>query len=76
MTNVNPNQPAQGQQAAAGGDVHQMTVGQLLQLANQQNIDTSALNNLLQQVNVSPNVSPQTNIAGTGGAGNQPASQT
>lgn len=37
-----------GQQVgSAGGDVRQMKVGDLLNLANQQNIDVEALNNLV-----------------------------
>lgn len=40
-----------GQQVgSAGGDVKQMTVGQLIDVANQQNIDVSALNDLIGQV--------------------------
>ena len=59
-----------GMQATAGGDVKQMSVGDLIDLANQQNLDVSALNELLGQVNVSPDV----NVAGTGGAGGGQAS--
>lgn len=85
MTNAPtpPAQPSQGggqaqggpsaQSATAQGDVKQMRVDDLINLANQQNLDVSALNDLIAKVNVSPNVSP--NVAGTGGAGNQPAAQ-
>lgn len=55
-----------GQAASnVGGDVKQMSVGDLIDLANQQNLDVSALNDLLGQVNVDPNV----NVSGTGQAG-------
>lgn len=42
---------AEGQQVgSAGGDVKQMTVGQLIDIANQQNFDIEALNNLVGDV--------------------------
>lgn len=55
------------QSATAGGDVRQMRVDDLINLANQQNLDVSALNDLLGQIQVSPDI----NVAGTGGAGEQ-----
>jgi hypothetical protein len=76
MTNAPnpPAKPAQGggqsqggpsaQNATAQGDVRQMRVDDVINLANQQNLDVSALNDLLGQINVSPDV----NVAGTGGA--------
>jgi len=45
---------AQG--GSAGGDIHNMSVGDLIDLANQQNLDLSALNDLLSQIEVSPDV--------------------
>lgn len=45
---------AQG--GSAGGDIKNMKVGDFIDLANQQNIDVSALNELLGQVNVDPDV--------------------
>lgn len=79
----NPNQPVEGSQGGGvtaggssgqaasnvGGDVRQLSVGDLLDLANQQNLDVSALNDLLGQVQVSPEV----NVAGqAGGQGGNP----
>lgn len=73
----NPQQPAQqgggvtaggssGQAASnVGGDVRQMSVGDLLDLANQQNIDIAPVTELLNNLNVSPDV----NVSGTGSAG-------
>lgn len=53
-----------GMQADAGGDVRQMTVGDLLDLAVQQNVDVSPVTDLLNDLNL--NVSPDVNIAGRG----------
>ena len=51
--------------SSAGGDVRQMRVDDLINLANQQNLDVSALNDLLGQIQVNPDV----NVSGTGQAG-------
>jgi hypothetical protein len=48
-----------------GGDVRQMSVGDLLDLANQQNVDVSAVADLLNNLNLSPDVA----VSGTGQAG-------
>lgn len=53
------------QNATAGGDVRQMRVDDVINLANQQNLDVSALNDLLGQIQVNPDV----NVSGTGQAG-------
>jgi hypothetical protein len=45
-----------------GGDVRQMTVGDLLDLANQQNIDIAPVTELLNGMNLSPEVG----VSGTG----------
>lgn len=48
MTDKGMSQDKGGQQVgSAGGDVRQMKVGDLINLANQQNIDVEALNNLV-----------------------------
>lgn len=75
---ADPQTPSQGggiaqggpsaQNATAGGDVKQMRVDDVINLANQQNLDVSALNDLLSKINVSPDV----NVAGTGGASSAP----
>ena len=39
-----------------GGDVKQMTVGDLLDLANQQNVDVAPVTELLNNLNLSPDV--------------------
>lgn len=55
-----------GQAASdVGGDVRQMSVGDLLDLANQQNVDVAAVADLLNNLNLSPDV----NVAGTGSIG-------
>lgn len=48
-----------------GGDVKQMTVGDLLDLANQQNVDVAPVTELLNNLNLSPDV----NVSGTGNVG-------
>jgi hypothetical protein len=83
MTDPNQNPPAdQNQQGGGqsqggpsaqsatdvGGDVRQMRVDDLINIANQQNLDVSALENLIAQVNASPNV----NVAGAAGGQAQP----
>lgn len=45
---------AQG--GTAGEDITNMSVGDLLDLANQQNVDVSALNELIGQINANPQV--------------------
>jgi hypothetical protein len=59
------------QSATAGGDVRQMRVDDLINLANQQNLDVSALNDLLGQIQVSPDI----NVQGTGSTGGGDAGQ-
>ena len=52
-----------GQAASnVGGDVRQMSVGDLLDLANQQNVNVDAVAELLNNLNLSPDV----NVSGTG----------
>lgn len=58
---------AQG--GTAGGDLRNMNVGDLIDLANQQQIDVSALNELLSNLQVNPEISSQI------GAGDQQAEQ-
>lgn len=53
------------QSATAGGDVRQMRVDDLVNIANQQNLDVSALENLIAQVNAA---NPQVAASGTGQA--------
>lgn len=69
MPNQGGSQQAGGTsgQAASnvGGDVRQMTVGDLLDLANQQNVNVDAVAELLNNLNLSPEV----NVAGTGSIG-------
>lgn len=48
-----------------GGDVRQMSIGDLLDLANQQNLDVAPVTDLLNNLNLSPDV----NVSGTGSAG-------
>ena len=48
-----------------GGDVRQMSVGDLLDLANQQNVDIAPVTELLNNLNLSPDVS----VSGTGNVG-------
>lgn len=48
-----------------GGDVRQMTVGDLLDLANQQNVDIAPVTELLNGMDFSPNVG----VSGTGNVG-------
>jgi hypothetical protein len=48
-----------------GGDVRQMSIGDLLDLANQQNIDIAPVTDLLNNLNLSPDI----NVSGTGSAG-------
>lgn len=48
-----------------GGDVKQMSVGDLLDLANQQNVNVDAVAELLNNLNLSPDVS----VSGTGNIG-------
>lgn len=48
-----------------GGDVKQMSIGDLLDLANQQNVDVSPVTELLNNLNLSPEVG----ISGTGNVG-------
>jgi hypothetical protein len=55
-----------GQAASnTGGDVRQMSVGDLLDLANQQNLDIAPVTDLLNNLNLSPDVS----VSGTGNVG-------
>lgn len=55
-----------GQAASnVGGDVRQMSVGDLLDLANQQNVNVDAVAELLNNLNLSPDVS----VSGTGNIG-------
>lgn len=49
-------QGGNAQGGTAGGDIKNMNVGDLIDLANQQNIDLSALNDLLGQVQINPDV--------------------
>ena len=53
------------QTATTQGDVRQLRVDDLINLANQQNLDVSALNDLIAKVQVTPDV----NVSGTGSAG-------
>lgn len=54
---------ASGQAASnVGGDVHQMSVGDLLDLANQQNLDIAPVVDLLNGLDLSPSV----NVASPG----------
>ena len=48
-----------------GGDVKQMSVGDLLDLANQQNLDVAPVTQLIADLNLSPDVS----VSGTGDIG-------
>lgn len=48
-----------------GGDVRQMTVGDLLDLANQQNLNLAPVTELLNGLNLSPDVA----VSGTGNVG-------
>lgn len=48
-----------------GGDVRQMTVGDLLDLANQQNVDVAPVTELLNGLDFSPEVG----VSGTGNVG-------
>ena len=48
-----------------GGDVRQMSVGDLLDLANQQNVDIAPVLDVLNNLNLSPDVS----VSGTGNVG-------
>lgn len=48
-----------------GGDVRQMSVGDLIDLANQQNIDIAPVTELLNNMNLSPEVG----VSGTGNVG-------
>lgn len=53
-------QPQEHQSAQTGtsttGEIHNMRVSDLVNLANQQNLDVSALNDLIGQIQVDPNV--------------------
>lgn len=50
-----------------GGDVKQMSIGDLLDLAQQNNLDVSPVTELLNNLNLSPDV----NVSGTGSIGDQ-----
>lgn len=50
-----------------GGDVRQMSIGDLLDLANQQNLDIAPVTELLNNMNLSPEVG----VSGTGDVGDQ-----
>lgn len=50
-----------------GGDVRQMSVGDLLDIAQQNNLDIAPVTELLNNMNLSPNV----NVSGTGAAGGE-----
>jgi hypothetical protein len=65
-----------GQAASnVGGDVEQMSVGDLLDLANQQNLDVAPVTELLNNLNLSPDISVAGNVDNDNdvGDGNQPA---
>lgn len=52
-----------GQAASnVGGDVKQMSIGDLLDLANAQNVDVSPVTDLIASLDISPNVG----VSGTG----------
>lgn len=57
-----------------GGDVHQMTVGDLLDLANQQNVDVAPVLDMLNGMDFSPSVgvSGTGNVSGGQGGQQQP----
>lgn len=66
---------ASGQQATdVGGNVRQMSVGDLLDLAVQQNVDVSAMLDVLNDLNLSPDVNIGTRTVNNPGAGDPPAS--
>lgn len=55
------------QTATAQGDVKQMRVDDLINLANQQNLNVDALNDLISKVQVDPNISAANVDASKGG---------
>lgn len=61
--------PAAQTGTATGGDVKQMRVDDLINLANQQNLDVSALNDLLGQIQVNPQVNTGGTVDASGGGG-------
>lgn len=56
------------QTANTQGDVKQMRVDDVINLANQQNLDVSALNELLGKIQVNPEVSTNVGTGDQGGA--------
>lgn len=70
MEQAQGGQTAQG--GTAGGDIKNMSVGELLNLANQQNIDVSALNDLLSNIQVNPDIGAN---VGTGDQDNEDQDQ-
>ncbi|HET7110210.1 MAG TPA: hypothetical protein VFI41_05020 [Gemmatimonadales bacterium] len=61
--------------SSAGGDVKQMRVDDLINLANQQNLDVSALNDLLSKIQVSPEVNVAGQAQGQQGGGERAQGQ-